>query len=61
MKKDASTFYYTDKKISDCNLEEAKANVDMMIHQVEREVRKKLRLGTDSSVYITICDMKIIE
>jgi hypothetical protein len=62
VKRDASTFYYTDRKISDSsNLAVAEATVNMMIDQVEREVRKKLHLNIDASVYITICDMKVIE
>lgn len=60
-KKEDTTFYYADKKIDDCNIEEAKATIGAIANQVEQEVRKKLHLGADSSVQVTIWEINLLK
>ena len=52
VERNGSTFYYTDKKISDYNLEEAKLATDLIMSDIQQKAETN---------NVTISDIKLIE
>lgn len=56
-----STFYYVVKKMSDCNLTEAKTTIGNILFSIKRTIRKEFNLPENEPVEVIPTDMKLIE